>query len=70
MVIAFIALGILCGGIAAVFTMVSGGTFLLAFAVYSGVGTISVLLGIFGLLLIGGDDTSMTDWDGERPATA
>ena len=70
MVIAFMVLGILFGGLAAVFTMVSGGTFLLALAVYSGVGTISVFCGVLGLLLIGGKDASMTDWDSDRPATA
>lgn len=70
MVIAFLALGILFGGLAAAFTMMSGGTFLLALAVYSGVGTISVLFGILGLLLMGGNDASMTDWDSDQPATA
>lgn len=70
MVIAFIALGIVFGGFAAAFTMASGGTFLLALAAYSGIGTISVLCGIFGLMLFGEKDAPRSDWDSEHPVSA
>ncbi|MBV1903472.1 MAG: hypothetical protein KUG58_07550 [Marinosulfonomonas sp.] len=70
MVIAFIALGILFGGLGAVLTMVSGGTFLFALLVYSGVGTISVLGGILGMMLIGDKSLPKSDWDNQHSVSA
>ncbi|MBV1867778.1 MAG: hypothetical protein KUG69_07715 [Marinosulfonomonas sp.] len=70
MVIVFIALGIVFGGISAILTMVSGGTFLFALLVYSGVGTLSVLGGILGMMLFGGNRFAKPDWDNPQSVSA
>lgn len=50
MVIVFVAFGIMFGAVAAGFTLVSGGSILLAIAAYSGAGTVGALAAIFCIL--------------------
>lgn len=71
MVIAFVAFGILFGGSAAVYTLVSGGSVLLALAVYSGVGAVGAFCAISALLII--SMAKSTTWDakaGNGPLSA
>lgn len=71
MVIAFVAFGILFGGTAAVYTLVSGGSFLLALAVYSGVGAVGALAAISALLIV--SMAKSATWDakaGDGPLSA
>ena len=71
MVIAFVAFGILFGGSAAVYTMMSGGSFLLAIAVYSGVGAFGALAAITALLVV--SMAKSASWDaktGDGPLSA
>lgn len=66
MVILFVAFGILTGGIAAVFTIASGGSILLAVAAYSGAGTIGALAAIFFLLFFGNIANQSTKWNDKK----
>lgn len=66
MVIAFIAFGVLFGASAAVFTLVSGGSILLALAAYSGAGAIGAVAGIFMLLVFGPKGENGRGWQDER----
>lgn len=62
MVIIFVALGVFLGASAAVFTLVSGGSILLAIAAYSGVGAIGALAAIFALVFFRASKLEQVDW--------
>jgi Na+/proline symporter len=66
MVIVFVAFGILFGGIAAGFTLVSGGSILLAVLAYSGAGTVGALGAILFLLFFGNTATRAETWHGKK----
>lgn len=52
MIIAFILFGVMFGAGASALTLVSGGSLLLALAVYSGVGTFTALFAVIAALVV------------------
>lgn len=66
MVILFVAFGLIFGGIAAAFTLASGGSILLAIAAYSGAGAVGALAVTFCLLFFGSIANQATKWNDEK----
>lgn len=73
MAIAFVAFGILFGGVAAGYTLMSGGSILLALAVYSGVGAVGAIVAISALMIIHMINAEANQWrdkTGDGPLSA
>jgi len=66
MVIVFVVFGILFGAAAAFFTLVSGGSILLAVAAYSGAGALGSLGAIFLLMYFGNSENRTKEWQDTR----
>ena len=66
MVMVFVAFGILFGGFAAVFTLMSGGSILLAVLAYSGAGTVGALGAILFILFFGNTASRAENWHGKK----
>lgn len=62
MVIVFVTAGILFGASAAVFTLLSGGSFLFALAAYSGFGIVGAVGAIMLILIFGNNQKSAETW--------
>jgi len=62
MIVAFIFVGMVFGAIASVSTLLSGGSFLMALAIYSGIGTGIALAAIALALIVSGLRGSQGDW--------
>ena len=74
MFIVFIVFGVLFGAIAAIITMLTGGSFLLALALYSGVGASAALCLVAIMFIFGRDEIAdashTTIADKDQPLTA
>ena len=68
MIIAFIAIGMIFGAAASGYALLAGGSFLMALAIYSGVGFVVVLSAIALALLVSGLRYTEGDW--ANPASA
>lgn len=66
MVVLFVAFGIMFGGAAAVFTVASGGSILMAVAAYSGAGIVGALAATFLLLFLGNIVNQATKWNDKK----
>jgi len=62
MIVAFIFVGMVFGAIASLYTLLSGGSFLMALAIYSGIGTGIALAAIALALIVSGLRGSQGDW--------
>ena len=69
MILAFIAFGVLFGASAAAFTLVSGGSILLAIVAYSIAGALGAVLGVGAILWLHGSKSSNDEWNGEKPSS-
>ena len=62
MIIAFVAIGMVFGSVASGYVLVAGGSFLVALAIYSGIGIVMTLSAIAASLLISGIRYTNDDW--------
>ncbi len=62
MIIAFLAVGVLFGSVAGSIALISGGSLLLALAVYSGVGVGAAIVAIALILLVSGFRNARNVW--------
>lgn len=69
MVIVFIAFGVLFGAVAAGFTLMSGGSILLAIAAYSGAGAVGALAITFLLLFFGNASNRSANWQDKQKSS-
>lgn len=70
MIIAFIAIGMVFGALASVVSLLTGGTVLMAFVIYGGVGCSITMLAIAAFLITSGVRESQDDWSETEPSTA
>ena len=62
MIIAFVTIGMVFGSVASGYVLVAGGSFLVALAIYSGIGIIMTLSAVAVSLLISGIRYTNDDW--------